>query len=214
MDAINARIAERRAGLVTWNIHDERAPLSAKFCLKRMSGAGGRRHRGAIRSPRLANAAPPRPAPLPRRPAPAPSALHRSLPRTRTPRAPNRTATHPVPCTSSALASYWCATRTAPHRTRPACVPHRVCTAPAPAARLSPPTPAPQPQPFPRLQTAQPNATRSPSTQGALRAQHSLPHPRRTLHHPGSALTLTPRAKSSLTPLSKIRHRQKHWSHL
>lgn len=45
MNAVNARIAERRAGLVTWNSHDERAPPSAKFCLKRVSGAGGRRHR-------------------------------------------------------------------------------------------------------------------------------------------------------------------------
>lgn len=63
MTAINARIAERSAGLVTWNIHDERAPLSAKFCLKRMSGAGGRRHRAqsAPRTPGQCSSAPPCP---------------------------------------------------------------------------------------------------------------------------------------------------------
>lgn len=64
MNAINARIAERRVGLVTWNIHGERAPLSAKFCLEGMSGAGGRRH---PRDPTR------RSWPIPRRPALPPS---------------------------------------------------------------------------------------------------------------------------------------------
>lgn len=53
--------------MVTWSIHDERAPRSAKFCSERTSRAGGRRA-GRDPSPRArgqCRAAPPCPFPAP-----------------------------------------------------------------------------------------------------------------------------------------------------
>lgn len=184
MNARNARIAGRRTGLVTWNIHDERAPPSAKFCLRRMSAAGGRRRR-AQSAPRAwpmqlrpalplrlaGRACSPRAAPTGARPGPA--------------RPAPQTGPQPAPCPAPPTPSLRTSALRAPHRSAPRRRAFRTGSAPRlhgssarGALAALPPTPAHSPS-LSGLQTAQPNAPGSPSTQGALplRAQHSLPHP-------------------------------------
>lgn len=171
--------------MVTWNIHGEQAPLSAKFCLEGMSGAGGRRH---LHDPSH------RSWPIPRRPA---------LPLSRTGQRWLRVRPAPVPvCTAPRPARDPHAG--APNRTMyashpddlgPAPRPHRTWPVPGlhrtrPAAVEGPWHPAhPRRGSFLRSPDAQPNFAMAPRT--AASRLHTAPAPPPHPAPPGAALTRT-----------------------